>query len=42
MTPRRLVTGALLVILAVVYAGNCVKNVTVKARVVRICPAIIA
>ncbi len=42
MIPWRLVTGALLVILAVVYVVNCVKNVTVKARVVKICPAIIA
>lgn len=42
MTRQRLVAGALLLILAVVYAGNCVKNVMVRARVAKICPALLA
>ena len=42
MTRGRLVAGALLLIVAVAYTGNCVKNVMVSARVKKICPALFA
>ncbi|MBE2253441.1 MAG: hypothetical protein IAE78_28190 [Myxococcus sp.] len=42
MSRRRLVVGALLAVSSLVYAGNCVKNVMVGARVAKICPALLA
>jgi hypothetical protein len=40
--PARLVVGALATVVLVTYAGNCVKNVVVGARVAKVCPALLA